>query len=82
MLKKLIDTWFPHLLEATYTDEILTLKYSDNSIVQYKGSCTVWHKLPFMTRPGTLKEGDLSEIWEYIKTYGNPYPTAHQKPKT
>lgn len=69
---------FARLKEATYKNGIMTVTYSNGSIKQYKGSVTVWHELPFMQRAGTFKESDLSDIYEYIKTYGNPYPTAHK----
>ena len=69
------------VIKATYSEdnEIMTLYYSDNYIEEYKGSCTVWSKLPFMQRPGTLNESFLCSVWKYIKEYGNPYPTAHKR---
>ncbi len=69
------------LSEANYDKEkeVLTLTFSDGSEEQYKGDCTVWHKIPLMKRCSTLKECELVDIWKYINHYGNPYPTAHKK---
>lgn len=67
------------LKSAEYKDEVMTLTYSDKSQVQYKGSSTVWHKMPLMKRCHTSTEQLLSEIYTYIQHYGNPYPTAHKK---
>lgn len=69
------------LSKATYDKDtkILTKYWSDGNKYEYKGSCTVWHKLPYMKRAGTMTESGLCDIWEYINHYGNPYPHAHKK---
>lgn len=39
----------------------------------YVGECTVWHRLPTFERPGTIMEGELSEIWsreQYLRKGG------------
>ena len=75
-LKKFFNP--PYIERADYKDGILTVKYSDKSVSQYKGSCTVWHELPYMTRCNTPKERLLCDIWQYIRHYGNPYPLTHR----
>ncbi len=67
----------PIITEAKYIGNTLTIEYSNGDIVKYNGECTVWRKLPMMERCSTVKEGELCRIWKYIKTHGNPYPTAH-----
>lgn len=67
------------MTSATYSGELMTIKYDNGKSKQYSGSCTVWHTYPMMQRCGTFKEGELCDIWKYIKTHGNPYPTAHLK---
>ena len=67
------------IIEATYEKEILTIKYESGKILQYEGSCTVWHTYPMMRRCDTFKEGELCDIWAYIKKHGNSYPNAHKK---
>lgn len=67
------------VLQATYENGIMTIVYSSGTVKKYKGSVTVWHELPYMQRPGTFKEHELSELYQYIKEYGNPYPTDHTK---
>lgn len=65
--------------EATYDkpNEVLLITFSDGSTEEYKGSSTVWHKMPLMERQNTYRESYLCDIYTYIKHYGNPYPTAH-----
>jgi len=67
--------------EANYDfkSEVLTMTFKDGTIEEYKGSSTVWRKMPLMTRCSTLKEYDLCDIYKYINHYGNPYPKAHKK---
>lgn len=67
--------------KITYLDTTLTVYYTDGSKEQYEGSCTVWHKHPYMERAGIMTETWLSEIYTYIKKFGNPYPTAHLNKK-
>ncbi len=78
-LAKIWNKLFPHIVEASYKDGLMTLKYSDGDSVAYQGSCTVWHKYPMMERCSTLKEMELYDILTYIKTHGNPYPLSHTK---
>ena len=65
------------VVSATYINNILTVKYSDGSSFEYEGSCTVWHTYPMFNKCGTLKDGELYQIWKYIKHHGNPYQNAH-----
>ena len=71
------------IVKADYDskEEIMTVVYGNGKVYKYHGSCTVWHSYPMMHRMGTFKEGELSEIWHYIKAHGNSYPTAHNKEK-
>ena len=73
--------WFPYVSRTTYNKDIMEVWYSDGTCEQFKGKCTVWHKLPMMERCGTMKEGTLNSMWKYIGLYGNPYPTAHLNKK-
>lgn len=59
------------------SSRIMTVTYSDGSQNKYKGDCTIWHELPMMTRCSIWKEAELCSYWQYIKTHGNDYPTAH-----
>ncbi len=68
----------PHVVEATYENEIMSVKYSDGSEEQYKGNCTVWRTMPMMKSCSLSRREKLSEIWSYIEHHGNPYPTAHK----
>ena len=68
----------PRIISATYEKEIMTVEYSDGNIIEYKGSATVWHALPYMSRCGTGTESELSRIYNYIQHYGNNYPDAHK----
>lgn len=77
--KKVMKTIHNPIVEATYQNGIMTVKYHNGQVSKYKGSSTVWHSYPLMKRIGTLGEGRLSEIYQYIKSHGNPYPTAHEK---
>ncbi len=69
--------FFITIVSATYTDGVIVVEYSNETTERYKGDGTVWHHLPLMARCSTSKEEILSSIQEYIKTYGNPYPTSH-----
>jgi hypothetical protein len=69
----------PKIVNATYFKDVLTIKYDDDTIREYSGSCTVWHHYPMMERCSTFREGELCDIWKYIQAHGNPYPTAHEK---
>ncbi len=73
----------PTLSEATYNEaeEILSVLYSNGKLIQYKGSSSVWHKLPTMERCDTPLETQLSGIWHYIKHYDGDYPHAHKAAK-
>ncbi|MDD4515623.1 hypothetical protein [Massilibacteroides sp.] len=62
---------------AEYNDGIMTLKYNDNTEEQYKGSSTVWFKLPYMIRQGTMMEYYLHQIFEYIQYWNGTFPNAH-----
>ena len=84
-IKKLFKASVPKfnngLDEANYNSEteVLTMMFKDGTTEEYKGSSTVWRKMPLMQRCNTLKEYDLADIYKYIKHYGNPYPKAHLK---
>lgn len=69
------------LKEANYDkkNQTLTIKYKNSDKEEYIGSVTVWYKAPLMKRCITSKECELSEIYQYIQHYGNPYPKAHEK---
>lgn len=75
--KKLKDVIYNPIVKATYDNRIMTIEYYNGQTMQYEGTCTVWHSYPMMKRAGTLKEGELCDIWAYIKRHGNPYPDAH-----
>jgi hypothetical protein len=55
---------------AEYKDGIMTVNYKRGQVEQYKGSCTVWRKLPSMKRCGTLTESWLLDLWKYNKNHG------------
>jgi hypothetical protein len=55
----------------------IKIKWSDGSESEYKGSSTVWYHYPAMVKCSTLIDCDLSQIRQYYKEHGNPYPTAH-----
>lgn len=76
--RELFNRVFARIVTAEYFADILTLTYSDGRVIRYKGSYTVWYRLPAMKRCSTGKEGELSDICGYIKFWGNPYPTAHK----
>lgn len=71
--------FYDPLIKAEKNDGILELHYKSGRIKRYTGYCTVWYTYPYMQRCGTFTEADLSDIDEYIKCHGNPYPTAHKK---
>lgn len=64
--------------KATKVDGSLVVEWNNGAVTYYTGSGTVWRKLPYHERCDTFLEGKLSEIDKYIKTWGNPYPTAHE----
>ena len=68
------------IVKADYDpkEEIMTVVYGNGKVLKYHGSSTVWRSYPMMKRMGTFKEGELCDIWKYIKTHGNSYPTAHE----
>tara|TARA_R110002072_G_scaffold244278_1_gene403593 strand:+ start:1244 stop:1507 length:264 start_codon:yes stop_codon:yes gene_type:complete len=66
-----------YVIEASYENNIMTIKLSNGSIEKYLGNGTVWHKLPMMERCSTFREGYLSDIHSYIKFHGAPYPNGH-----
>lgn len=66
---------------AEYRGGTMTIKWSNGAIEKYEGFSTVWHKHTMMERASTSKEVYLSEIYTYIKKWGNPYPAAHKKEK-
>jgi hypothetical protein len=67
------------LVSASYKDEILTLLYSNGETEQFQGSSTVWYKMPYMIRQGTMMEYWLSQIYKYCTYWGGDYPYAHLK---
>lgn len=69
-----------NIVDATYDEktQTMTVNFSDGETVKYYGSSTVWFIMPYMVRCGSSKESKLSEIYQYIKVHGNPYPTAHK----
>ncbi len=69
------------IVSATYEDGIMKVCWSDGSKGEYKGECTVWHRLPSMRRPGTLMESELCRLQDYIEYYGNPYRIDHANRK-
>lgn len=67
-------------IQTVWTDEkIITVLWSDGGVDTYRGNGTVWKRAPYMVRPGSLMETKLSEIEDYCRVYGNPYPTAHER---
>ena len=74
---KPLPTIVTKIVKATYIGEIMTIEYDNGTTKKYKGSCIVWQYYPSMVRCSTMKEGDLLDIWSYIKEHGNDYPTAH-----
>lgn len=87
LLNRLYNNIFPKIISGVKEpivgkhEDILTITYSNNKVSKYQGSCTVWYKIPYMTRCDIFKESKLREVSKYIDTYGNPYPTAHLKKK-
>lgn len=75
------DLGHKHLISASYNfkEELMTLEYSDGSEAVFKGSGTVWHRLPYLERCDTDMEARLVEYWEYNKHWKGPYPWAHLK---
>lgn len=55
-----------HVIRTNYDkkEELMTVTYSDGTIKQYSGECTVWYKLPDYKRCGTSKEYELTQYWE------------------
>ena len=65
------------IISATYKGTTLIITWESGSVSKYEGSCTVWHKHPYMHRCSPQAEKFLSNIWSYIQKWGNDYPTAH-----
>lgn len=81
-LNAFFETYKPlEVSKAEYVQGLLTITYNDNTVTQYKGDCTIWHTYPMMERCSTSVERRLCDMQAYIKEHGNPYPTAHLKPK-
>lgn len=72
----------PHIVRAHYTRNLfkeneLVVEWSDGTIEEYQGECTIWYKLPMMeTVKGPILY-KIIEIWRYVEKWGNDYPTAH-----
>lgn len=68
---------------ATYDGETktLTIQLKSGTEMEFEGEGTVWYFLPLMGRCSTSQELQFSEIYRYVKRYGNPYPTAHLNEK-
>jgi hypothetical protein len=79
LIKKLKYFFSNPVIFAEYKQGIMTVNYKDGKVDQFQGDCTVWYKLPYMKRCGTLKEGFLCELWKYNKKWGGAYPDAHKK---
>lgn len=85
LLSYFIAPWFikrrhnNEILSAEYDfkTELMTIKYRGGLVVQYFGSCTVWHKYPMTKRCATSTEAWLCDLYEYNKQWNGPYPTAH-----
>lgn len=67
--------------EYDFNKEIMTVKYEDNTTIQYKGSSTVWRKMPYMNRCSTSLECTLSDLHKYNRQWRGAYPNAHINPK-
>jgi len=66
------------LKEASYENKVMKIEYTNGVIEEYYGSGTVWRVIPHMQRCSTPIEMYLSEIYNYIKHYGNTYPNSHK----
>jgi hypothetical protein len=69
----------PSILLAQYDgeNEVMTVHYSNGDVARFKGTGTVWNKMPMMARCSTQLEQTLTSILTYVKQWGNPYPNAH-----
>ena len=65
--------------KAKYESGIMTVTYESGKVEKYSGSCTVWHKLPYMKRVRAMGEGWLCDLWEYNRQWGGAYPNAHKE---
>jgi hypothetical protein len=77
----------PKMLYAEFDNStnILTLYYEGDTKYQFKISETglSWKEYPMMNSiPFSSEEQRLSDIYDYIKEHGNPYPTAHLNKKS
>jgi len=84
MINKLIEKlkcfWQgPEIVSAEYKDRVMTVKYANGIIEQYEGSCTVWNKMPYMTRCRTSTESWLYQLYKYNQQWKGAYPYAHKK---
>jgi hypothetical protein len=77
-LKKIIEFFHNPIVSADYKDGVMTIEYENQKVEQYSGDCTVWYKMPYMKRCGTSTESWLCELWKYNRTWGGPYPNAHE----
>ena len=68
--------------EGKRIDGVMTVTWSDGTVKEYIGCVTVWHTFPLMGEVDTLTQGDLYRVWMYHRSFGNPYPTAHEKTET
>lgn len=74
--RKLVSAIYEPSTSIEGLDKI-KIKWSDGAESEYKGSSTVWYHYPAMVKCSTLIDSDLSQIRQYYKEHGNPYPTAH-----
>lgn len=73
----ILDKIFPVIVKADYAGGVMVVEYSNGKVEKYSGSCTVWHRHPYMERPGTSMEHRLSQLLKYCNKWNGPYPTAH-----
>lgn len=64
-------------MERDGFDSIITVTRKSGDKSKYRGDCTVWHKMPHMSRCSTALEGQLSELQKYCKKWKGPWPVAH-----
>jgi len=79
MIKKLWNLIFPKIYFASYEGRVLRVKWTNGKTSIYHGECTVWFHYPEIKRCGFFLEGQLCDVWSYLKVHGNDYPDAHLK---
>jgi hypothetical protein len=71
--------WFPapYITLATYDKDkkVLSVKYSNDTLVQYYLDGAVWLSYPMMRF--VENQSELEGLYKYINVHGNPWPTAH-----